>query len=275
MNVSVVESAVDSITQAVSSLGQNGGLLQDLDSWNATLAATSATIAENVVLPIALVILALFWMLELYNTFMRASTMGGGNTYMMYTIVISLVKMFLCLWAVQNATTILNGIFGISSEISKGISNVVGSGQVSVSFDTSTIDDLNDMNWFTRLFSVTLPLSLISFLVNIVSIVVNTIVAARFIELYIYNAFAAIPLTTLCYQELHGVGIGFLKNYAGVALQGCVIYLVLGFYPALVSNLAVSGDIPAQAWGMLAQSVILLVAILMSGKFAKSLVAAM
>lgn len=275
MNVSVVESAVDSITQAVSSLGQNGGLLQDLDSWNATLSATSTTIAENVVLPIALVILALFWMLELYNTFMRASTMGGGNTYMMYTIVISLVKMFLCLWAVQNATTILNGIFGISSEISKGISNVVGSGQVSVSFDTSTIDDLNDMNWFTRLFSVTLPLSLISFLVNIVSIVVNTIVAARFIELYIYNAFAAIPLTTLCYQELHGVGIGFLKNYAGVALQGCVIYLVLGFYPALVSNLAVSGDIPAQAWGMLAQSVILLVAILMSGKFAKSLVAAM
>lgn len=275
MNVSVVESAVDSITQAVSSLGQNGGLLQDLDSWNATLAATSATIAENVVLPIALVILALFWMLELYNTFMRASTMGGGNTYMMYTIVISLVKMFLCLWAVQNATTILNGIFGISSEISKGISNVVGSGQVSVSFDTSTIDDLNNMNWFARLFSVTLPLSLISFLVNIVSIVVNTIVAARFIELYIYNAFAAIPLTTLCYQELHGVGIGFLKNYAGVALQGCVIYLVLGFYPALVSNLAVSGDIPAQAWGMLAQSVILLVAILMSGKFAKSLVAAM
>ena len=275
MNVSVVESAVDSITQAVSSLGQNGGLLQDLDSWNATLAATSATIAENVVLPIALVILALFWMLELYNTFMRASTMGGGNTYMMYTIVISLIKMFLCLWAVQNATTILNGIFGISSEISKGISNVVGSGQVSVSFDTSAIDDLNDMNWFARLFSVTLPLSLISFLVNIVSIVVNTIVAARFIELYIYNAFAAIPLTTLCYQELHGVGIGFLKNYAGVALQGCVIYLVLGFYPALVSNLAVSGDIPAQAWGMLAQSVILLVAILMSGKFAKSLVAAM
>lgn len=275
MNVSVVESAVDSITQAVSSLGQNGGLLQDLDSWNATLAATSATIAENVVLPIALVILALFWMLELYNTFTRATAMGSGNTYMMYTIVISLVKMFLCLWAVQNATTILNGIFGISSEISKGISNVVGSGQVSVSFDTSTIDDLNDMNWFARLFSVTLPLSLISFLVNIVSIVVNTIVAARFIELYIYNAFAAIPLTTLCYQELHGVGIGFLKNYAGVALQGCVIYLVLGFYPALVSNLAVSGDIPAQAWGMLAQSVILLVAILMSGKFAKSLVAAM
>lgn len=275
MNVSVVESAVDSITQAVSSLGQNGGLLQDLDSWNATLAATSATIAENVVLPIALVILALFWMLELYNTFTRATAMGSGNTYMMYTIVISLVKMFLCLWAVQNATTILNGIFGISSEISKGISNIVGSGKVSVSFDTSTIDDLNDMNWFARLFSVTLPLSLISFLVNIVSIVVNTIVAARFIELYIYNAFAAIPLTTLCYQELHGVGIGFLKNYAGVALQGCVIYLVLGFYPALVSNLAVSGDIPAQAWGMLAQSVILLVAILMSGKFAKSLVAAM
>lgn len=197
-----IQGLLDDILADVSSLGQNGGLLQDLDSWNTALSSASATIASNVVLPIALVILALFWMLELYNTFMRASTMGGGNTYMMYTIVISLVKMFLCLWAVQNATTILNGLFGISSEITKGISNVVGSGQISPAFDTSQFNDVSGFipAWIT----VYIPLLLEAFLIKIVGIVVNTIVAARFIELYIHNAFAAIPLTTLCYQELHG-----------------------------------------------------------------------
>ena len=121
-----IQGLLDGILADVSSLGQNSGLLQDLDSWNTALSSASATIASNVVLPIALVILTLFWMLELYNTFVRTSTMGGGNTYMMYTIVISLVKMFLCLWAVQNATTILNGLFGISSEITKGDRKSVG-----------------------------------------------------------------------------------------------------------------------------------------------------
>lgn len=268
-----IQGLLDGILADVSSLGQNSGLLQDLDSWNTVLSGASAAIASNVVLPIALVILALFWMLELYNTFTRATAMGGGNTYMMYTIVISLVKMFLCLWAVQNATTILNGLFGISSEITKGISNVVGSGQISPAFDTSQFDDVSGFipAWIT----VYIPLLLEGFLIKLVGIVVNTIVAARFIELYIYNAFAAIPLTTLCYQELHGVGIGFLKNYAGVALQGCVIYLVLGFYPALAAGIPVTGNAVTQAAALLSQSVILLVAILMSGKFAKSLVAAM
>ena len=63
-----IQGLLDDILADVSSLGQNGGLLQDLDSWNTALSSASATIASNVVLPIALVILALFWMLELYNT---------------------------------------------------------------------------------------------------------------------------------------------------------------------------------------------------------------
>ena len=47
-------------------------------------------------------------------------------------------------------------------------------------------------------------------------------------------------MATLCYQELHGVAVNFLKSYLAVALQGAVLYLVIGFYPALAASLAVS-----------------------------------
>ena len=57
-------------------------------------------------------------------------------------------------------------------------------------------------------------------MLRLVNIVINTIVAARFIELYVYNALASLPIATLCYRELHGIAVNFLKNYMAVALQG-------------------------------------------------------
>ena len=104
---------------------------------------------------------------------------------------------------------------------------------------------------------------------------VNTIVAARFIELYVYNAMASLSIATLCYQELHGIAVNFLKSYLAVALQGAVLYLVIGFYPALAGSLGTGGSITEQAWAMLGQSVILLVAVFMSGKFTKAITNAM
>ena len=51
---------------------------------------------------------------------------------------------------------------------------------------------------------------------------------------------------------------------------GAVLYLVIGFYPALAGSLGTGGSITEQAWAMLGQSVILQVAVFMSGKFTKA-----
>ena len=56
---------------------------------------------------------------------------------------------------------------------------------------------------------------------------------------------------------------------------GAVLYLVIGFYPALAGSLGTGGSITEQAWAMLGQSVILLVAVFMSGKFTKAITNAM
>lgn len=97
---------------------------------------------------------------------------------------------------------------------------------------------------------VALELMVVGWMLRIVNIVVNTIVAARFIELYVYNAMASLSIATLCYQELHGIAVNFLKSYLAVALQGAVLYLVIGFYPALAGSLGTGGSITEQAWAM-------------------------
>lgn len=272
--IEAIQDILNKIIASASGMGQNSGLLQDLNGWNAALAGFSNQIATNIVMPIALVLLSLFFILELYNAFMRSSSTGqGSSTYMLFTLFQSFVKMALCLWAVRNSAAILNALFGISAQITAGISGIVGSGQVSASIDSSSLAALE--GHFFKQLSTSLVLNIVAVGIQIISIVVNTLVAARFIELYVYNAFAAIPITTLCYQELHSVGIGFLKSYAGVALQGSIIYLVIGFYPALASTIGgTGGDILDQAWALLGQSVILLIAMIMSGRFAKAITSA-
>ena len=68
-------------------------------------------------------------------------------------------------------------------------------------------------------------------------------------------------------QSLMTLFTGLIK-----ALLICVVlYLVIGFYPALAASLGSGGSITEQAWAMLGQSVILLVAVFMSGNFTKAI----
>ena len=77
------------------------------------------------------------------------------------------------------------------------------------------------------------------------------------------------------WHSLPNYSASSLRAYLAVALQGAVLYLVIGFYPALAGSLGAGGSITEQAWAMLGQSVILLVAVFMSGKFTKAITNAM
>lgn len=52
-------------------MGQNSGLLSTLTDWNGTLAGYAESISSGVVTPVALTLLALFMVLELYNATQR------------------------------------------------------------------------------------------------------------------------------------------------------------------------------------------------------------
>ena len=239
-------------------MGQNSGLLSSLTDWNSTLAGYADSISTGVVMPVALTLLALFMILELYNATQRIAMNGSNNAFTIQQIALVMLKIVVCRWAVVHTTEILNALFEVASTVTVGISDYVGSGEVN-----TTVDIENAI--------AALP----GWMLRIVNIVVNTIVAARFIELYVYNAMASLSIATLCYQELHGIAVNFLKSYLAVALQGAVLYLVIGFYPALAGSLGTGGSITEQAWAMLGQSVILLVAVFMSGKFTKAITNAM
>ena len=250
-------------------MGQNSGLLSSLTDWNSTLAGYAGSISTGVVMPVALTLLALFMILELYNATQRIAMNGSSNAFTIQQIALVMMKIVVCRWAVLHTTEILNALFEIASTVTTGISGYVGSGEVNTTVDIENA--IAALPGGIGNMPVALELMVVGWMLRIVNIVVNTIVAARFIELYVYNAMASLSIATLCYQELHGIAVNFLKSYLAVALQGAVLYLVIGFYPALAGSLGTGGSITEQAWAMLGQSVILLVAVFMSGKFTKAI----
>ena len=98
-------------------MGQNSGLLSSLTDWNSTLAGYADSISTGVVMPVALTLLALFMILELYNATQRIAMNGSNNAFTIQQIALVMLKIVVCRWAVVHTTEILNALFEVASTV--------------------------------------------------------------------------------------------------------------------------------------------------------------
>ena len=130
-----IRSQLEGISATVNSMGQNSGLLSSLTDWNSTLAGYADSISTGVVMPVALTLLALFMILELYNATQRIAMNGSNNAFTIQQIALVMLKIVVCRWAVVHTTEILNALFEVASTVTVGISGYVGSGEVNTTVD--------------------------------------------------------------------------------------------------------------------------------------------
>lgn len=266
---------IGKINNLVGSMGSNSGLLSTLDSWNASLYGYAQVISTDVIKPVAYTVLTLFLLLELYAASQRMAANGGGNTYGVQQIGYTMFKMVLCKLAVDYSFDIINTIYSVFAHITSGIAGKISGGAVTDSINAALIDTIG--SGIGDQIGAFIAILIAWLIVQVVNLIVSTIVAARFIELYLYVAVAPLPLTTLTNQELHTVGVNFLKSFAAVSLQGALLYLVIGFYPALFNTLSydLTSSLTAAAWGMAGYSLVLAVTVFSCGRIAKSICNAM
>jgi len=160
-------------------MGQNSGLLSSLTDWNSTLAGYADSISSGVVMPIALTVLALFMVLELYNFTQTIAMNGGSTAFTIQQVALVMLKITLCRWAVLHSTEILNAMFEVAATVTNGIAGYVGSGQVNTEVDIENA--ISALPGGIGNMPVAMELMVVSWMLRLVNIVINTIVAARFI----------------------------------------------------------------------------------------------
>ena len=96
----------------------------------------------------------------------------------------------------------------------------------------TTIEDVGLLESIP-LWAVTLLGSLFIWVLSLVMILT---VYGRFFKLYMATAIAPIPLSSFAGQPSSSIGIAFLKSYAAICLEGCVIVLACVIFSAFASS---------------------------------------
>lgn len=75
-----------------------------------------------------------------------------------------------------------------------------------------------------------------SLFIWVLSLVMILTVYSRFFKLYLATAIAPIPLAGFAGQPSSSIGVAFLKSYAAICLEGCVIVLACVIFSAFASS---------------------------------------
>lgn len=260
------------IAEKFIAVGQNGYLAISIGAFNSTMYSYVKTIMTSVVMPIAYVILALFFVMELYKASIKVDGAGGGSSFGAEMVFKVMFRMVLCKVAVDSSLLFMEAIYSVGQAVVTGIAEVVSNGSITGGMDIAAITaEINEMGLGDQI-GMLLELVIIKFGVWIILGLVQIICIARFIEIYVHVAVSPIPIATFPSDDLNQIAKNFLKSFAAVCLQGAFIYLVLSFFPILV-NANILGD--TSAFGLLLYSLILALGVFSSGRWAKSICNAM
>lgn len=242
-------------------------------AWNGAIYSMIRTLSDNVILPIAGVILAFVMTMELIQMISDKNNMHGDvDTWMFFKWIF---KTACAVLIVTNTWNIVMGVFDVGQSVVNSAAGVI-SGNASVDITTVVVDleerlmemDLGPLFglWFQSLF--------VGICTWALTICIFIITFGRMIEIYLVTSVAPIPMATMVSRESGNIGQNYLRSLFALAFQGFLIIVCVAIYAALVQNIAVGSDISYAIWTCMGYTVLLCFTLFKTGSMAKSIFSA-
>ena len=269
--VSNLSGMFDSVNQQVGDIaGQVGATPQ---AWNGSIYNMIRSLSDNVIIPIAGMILAFVMTIELIQMVSDKSNMHGDvDTWMFFKWIF---KTACAVIIVTNTWNIVMGVFDVGQSIVNRAAGVI-------THDTSI--DINSVivNLEARLFEMDIgPLFGLwfqSLFVGIctwaLTICIFIITYGRMIEIYLVVSVSPIPMATMVSKEGGNMGQNYLRSLFALAFQAFLIIVCVAIYAVLVRNISVNADISSAIWTCMGYTVLLCFTLFKTGSMAKSIFSA-
>ena len=269
--VSNLSGMFDSVNSQVGEIaGQVGATPQ---AWNGTIYSMVRTLSDNVIIPIAGVILAFVMTLELIQMVSDKNNMHGDvDTWMFFKWIF---KAACAVLIVTNTWNIVMGVFDVGQSVVNSAAGVIVS-DASIDINTVVVDleeRLMEMDigplfglWFQSLF--------VGICTWALTICIFIITYGRMIEIYLVTSVAPIPMATMVSKESGNMGQNYLRSLFALAFQAFLIIVCVAIYAALVRNIAVDADISYAIWTCMGYTVLLCFTLFKTGSMAKSIFSA-
>ena len=260
----------DSVNEKVGEISTQVGMTPQ--AWNGGIFNMVQNLSQNVVLPVAGVILAFVMTLELVQILMDKNNFHDVETAVFFKWIF---KTACAILIVSNTWTIVMGIFDVAQGVVNQASGIIV-GDTSIDINAILPDmetRLMEMElgplfglWFQSLF--------VGITMWALTICIFIITYGRMLEIYLVTSVAPIPMAAMLGKEWGGMGQNYLKSLFALGFQAFLIMVCVAIYAVLVQNISVSDDISAAIWTCMGYTVLLCFTLFKTGSLAKSVFSA-
>ena len=226
---------------------------QTPQGWNANIFSMIQTLSENVIVPIAGLVITYVLCYELISMVTEKNNMHDVDTSMFFKWVF---KAFVAVYLVTHTFDITMAVFDMAQHVVSGAAGVIGgSTEIDVAAALASMQSGLDAMEIPELLLLVMETSLVSLCMKIMSVLITVILYGRMIE-------------------WGQIGNNYLKSLFAIGFQGFLIMICVGIYAVLVNNMIIADNLHSAIFSLAAYTVILCFSLFKSGALAKSIFSA-
>lgn len=257
----------DNVNRQVAGIADNVGATPQ--AWNGGVFGMIRNLSDNVILPIAGVILALVATLELIQMIVDRNNMHDMDTFMLAKWVF---KTACAVVIVTNTWNIVMAVFDVAQSVVSRASGLVIA-DTDIRIDSVIVGleaKLAEME-LGELFGLWVQSMFVGFTMWALAICIFIITYGRMIEIYLVTSVAPIPMATMANREWGQMGQNYLRSLFALGFQAFLIIICVAIYAILVRGIAVESDVSTAIWTCMGYTVLLCFTLFKTSSLARSI----
>ena len=246
-----------------------GEVGQTPQAWNASIFSMIRTLSENVIVPVAGLVITYVLCYELITMITEKNNMHDVDTFMFFKWFF---KSWVAVYLVTHTFDITMAVFELAQHVVGGAAGVIGGNtSINVNSALSSMQSQLGLMEIPELLLLVMETSLVSLCMKIMSILITVILYGRMIEIYLYCSVAPIPFATMTNREWGQIGNNYLRSLFALGFQGFLIMICVGIYAVLVNTMIIANNLHSAIFSLASYTVILCFSLFKSGALAKSI----
>lgn len=238
-------------------------------AWNSSIFGMIRNLSDNVMVPIAGIILTFVMCLELIQMLIDRNNMHDFETWVFFKWMF---KTFCAVMIVTNTWDIVMGVFDLAQGVVNAAAGVISSDtSLELSEVVANLEArLMEMEigpllglWFQSLF--------VGVTMNALTICIFVVIYGRMVEIYTVTSLAPLPMATMMNREWGQMGQNYLRSLFALGFQAFLIIVCVAIYAVLVRSIATDGDVASAIWTCIGYTVLLCFTLFKSGSVAKGI----
>jgi hypothetical protein len=269
----LVGGIMDNLTTTFATLNQKVGEVSTIvgqrpDQFQPTVYNLIRNLSENVIMPIAGIILTFIACYELIQLVIAHNNLANFETWIFFKWVF---KTYVAVLLITNTFNITMAVFDVAQHVVNESGALIANSTAVNASTLATMEATLKGYEMGPLIGIFLQSFVVKFLFQLISILIWAIVYGRMIEIYLTISLAPIPFATFGNKEQSMVGQNYMRSLFALGFQGFLIMVCIAIYAALIQTISFSTDIMGSLWNVLGITVLLCFTLFRTGSIAKSI----